>query len=58
MEVCGGLMRVPVVACWLLLSAIVCISTARADNRVALIVGNSSYQNVPFLPNPTNESWV
>jgi Caspase domain len=29
---------------------------ANADNRVALVVGNSSYQNVTPLPNPVNDA--
>jgi uncharacterized caspase-like protein len=29
---------------------------ALADKRVALVIGNSSYQNVPKLPNPTNDA--
>lgn len=29
---------------------------ALADNRVALVVGNSAYQNTPALPNPRNDS--
>ena len=29
---------------------------ARAEKRVALVVGNSSYQNVPQLPNPSRDA--
>ena len=29
---------------------------AAADKRVALVVGNSAYQNVPQLPNPANDA--
>src|SRR5712672_1647177 len=29
---------------------------ALADKRVALVIGNSSYQNVPSLPNPANDA--
>ena len=29
---------------------------ASAGTRVALVVGNSAYQNVPFLPNPVNDA--
>ena len=29
---------------------------AFADKRVALVIGNSAYQNAPALPNPTNDS--
>ena len=30
--------------------------TARADKRVALVVGNSTYQNIPRLDNPKNDA--
>lgn len=29
---------------------------AGAASRVALVIGNSAYQNVPFLPNPINDA--
>jgi hypothetical protein len=29
---------------------------ANAGTRVALVIGNSAYQNVPFLPNPVNDA--
>jgi hypothetical protein len=29
---------------------------ANAATRVALVIGNSAYQNVPFLPNPVNDA--
>ena len=29
---------------------------ALADKRVALVIGNSAYQNVPSLPNPINDA--
>jgi hypothetical protein len=29
---------------------------ALADKRVALVLGNGAYQNVPQLPNPANDS--
>ena len=29
---------------------------ARADRRVALVIGNSNYKNVPVLPNPANDA--
>ncbi len=31
-------------------------SAAWADRRVALIIGNSAYANVPALPNPSNDA--
>jgi hypothetical protein len=33
-----------------------CGDAARADKRIALIIGNSSYQSVPRLPNPVNDA--
>src|ERR1700738_4036366 len=31
-------------------------SAARAENRVALVIGNSAYQHVPALTNPANDA--
>jgi peptidyl-prolyl cis-trans isomerase C len=31
-------------------------STLHAETRAALVVGNSAYQSVPFLPNPVNDA--
>jgi hypothetical protein len=31
-------------------------SSALAEKRIALVVGNSNYQNVPRLNNPTNDA--
>jgi hypothetical protein len=39
-----------------LLSLFVSVDAAKADKRVALVVGNSTYQNVPQLPNPVNDA--
>jgi Caspase domain len=37
--------------------ALICASApARAEKRVALVVGNSAYQNVPRLDNPRNDA--
>ncbi len=42
---------------WLLLLAVVFGSAdARAEARVALVIGNSAYQGVPALPNPVNDA--
>ncbi len=30
--------------------------TALAERRVALVIGNSAYQNAPNLPNPTRDA--
>jgi hypothetical protein len=40
-----------------LLAALVCgVAPARAENRMALVIGNSAYQNVPTLTNPVNDA--
>src|ERR1700684_648005 len=35
-----------------------CVAAApvRADNRVALVIGNGAYVHVPHLPNPTHDA--
>ncbi|HEX9208971.1 MAG TPA: caspase family protein [Bradyrhizobium sp.] len=38
---------------WLLVLSVL---EAQADKRVALVIGNSAYRNVPALPNPTNDA--
>lgn len=30
--------------------------SAQAEKRVALVIGNSAYKNVPQLPNPANDA--
>jgi hypothetical protein len=40
----------------LALGAFTAASTAHAENRVALVIGNSAYQSVPALPNPRNDA--
>jgi uncharacterized caspase-like protein len=32
------------------------IQTASAENRVALVIGQSAYRSVPALPNPANDA--
>lgn len=39
-----------------LVSTIVFAEVASAQNRVALVIGNSSYQHVGVLPNPANDA--
>ena len=41
------------VCSWLLMLMVV---DAHADRRVALVIGNGSYRNVPALPNPPNDA--
>jgi hypothetical protein len=49
-------MRVVVIIIWLLLIAGFSGSSANAESRVALVIGNSAYKNAPFLPNPINDA--
>jgi hypothetical protein len=39
-----------------LLAMMLATSAARAEKRVALVVGNSNYQTVPQLPNPSRDA--
>ena len=41
---------------WLLLFALTAASPAFAEKRVALVIGNSSYVNVPRLTNPASDA--
>src|SRR4051794_24478984 len=45
-------------SCWLLVAAVLLGwgTSARADGKVALVIGNSSYQNVGRLANPANDA--
>src|SRR5262249_2869047 len=58
---CGGkrsmneLLQSAVVAVALLLAPI-CCDSALAERRLALVVGNSAYQNVAVLPNPAKDA--
>jgi hypothetical protein len=53
-------MNIRIARRWGLVSAVIaCLigwSQARADGRVALVIGNSHYQNVPVLANPANDA--
>jgi hypothetical protein len=40
----------------LIIAALLGAMPATAGSRVALVIGNSSYENVPFLPNPINDA--
>lgn len=48
----SGLLLIIAAANWLVFSTV----TASAERRVALVIGNSSYQNVARLPNPTKDA--
>ena len=39
-----------------LLSLALSALDAKADKRVALVIGNGAYRNVPTLANPTNDA--
>src|SRR5215475_12492780 len=40
---------------WIAASLLLLCQPAVAEKRVALVLGNSAYQNVPPLPNPIND---
>src|SRR5260370_41652181 len=42
--------------CILLIVSVFAPCTGNAQTRVALVIGNSAYQNVSALPNPVNEA--
>lgn len=46
------LFRLAVCSCLLMLMVV----DAHADRRVALVIGNGAYRNVPALPNPPNDA--
>ncbi len=41
---------------WLLLGLIATPCAGNAQSRVALVIGNGTYQNVTALPNPVNDA--
>jgi hypothetical protein len=49
-------MRFGIFAALLLILAAAHTTSASAERRVALVIGNSAYQNVPKLPNPVNDA--
>lgn len=49
-------MRVAVFAGSVIAAFLLGLVPANAGTRVALVIGNSAYQNVPFLPNPVNDA--
>lgn len=40
----------------LIAGLVFCTQTASAENRVALVIGQSAYRSVPALPNPANDA--
>jgi hypothetical protein len=49
-------MRLPYCLVWCFLLLALSSLEARADKRVALVIGNGAYRNVPTLANPTNDA--
>jgi formylglycine-generating enzyme required for sulfatase activity len=49
-------MRVGCALAWALLTLLFGIIPGHSQTRVALVIGNSSYKNVPALPNPANDA--
>jgi Caspase domain/Domain of unknown function (DUF4189) len=49
----GSNWLIPAFAAWLTL---ILVSPAVAEKRIALVIGNSAYQNVPRLDNPRNDA--
>jgi uncharacterized caspase-like protein len=41
---------------WIMAALVIGITPAFAGGRVALVMGNNVYQNVPLLPNPVNDA--
>ena len=42
---------------WMVPAALlVCIQSASAENRLALVIGQSAYKSVPALANPGNDA--
>ncbi len=49
-------MRAMALSIFSIISALLIAQPALAEKRVALVVGNSTYQNVPRLGNPANDA--
>jgi TPR repeat protein len=51
--------RFGIVSRWIIAAFLLCAalpSTAHAERRVALVIGNSAYRTVPVLPNPASDA--
>ena len=51
--------RFGIVSRWIIAAFLLCAglsSTAHAERRVALVIGNSAYRTVPALPNPASDA--
>jgi uncharacterized membrane protein len=49
-------LRIAALLGWIALSLFISDPSARADTRVALVIGNSAYRHAPHLPNPLNDA--
>ena len=56
MSVGSGLERTLATLCALVLAVIAATAPARAETRVALVIGNSNYAHAPHLANPPNDA--
>ena len=52
----GGLLRIAALAALAVLALGAAAPGAQAQGRIALVIGNSAYRNVPALPNPANDA--
>jgi Caspase domain len=55
---CGGeaMKRLTTILCGLWAAFVLCAGPAQAEKRVALVIGNSDYQNASKLANPVNDA--
>ena len=51
-----GMMHIVSVIALTLCSLWLCCQPAFAEKRIALVIGNSSYERVPMLSNPANDA--
>lgn len=51
-----GSLRITALIGWISLALLISDVHVRAGARVALVIGNSAYQNAPLLPNPINDA--
>ena len=54
----GTVMRTHIWFIFSVVALVFCGADAIADQRVALVIGNSSYQHAPRLPNPVNDAAI
>ena len=53
---CGAQKLIRIIALVAALAGLGLAAPTHADNRIALVIGNASYQNAPPLPNPQNDA--